>query len=399
MSSGFPTSLILGIWIMENSRLEEQRRAMVAAVRRGASQRSVVRCFGVSLHTVQRWVERAADQRLDRVDWTDRPDGPQHPTHRTDIDMENLIIETRDPLRQESDLGEYGAASVHRTLLERGLSNVPSIRTINRIFDRRGVLDARHAPRRKAPPLGWYLPDVRGARVEWDSFDLIEGLKIKDGPLTEVLNGVSLHGGLVVSGPQTAAITAKAILLALIEHWKVWGLPAYAQFDNGTVFQGPHQYSDVISRVMRLCLSLGVIPAFVPPAEKGFQAAIEGYNAQWQAKVWTRFEHESLESLQAPSIRYVTAHRHRTRQRRDGAPQRSPFPTHGSLDLQDHPADYPEAYPVYIRRTTQTGSVSVLGHDFPVDDQWGGRLVRCQVLLSEHRIHFFRLRRRDPQDQ
>jgi len=88
-----------------------------------------------------------------------------------------------------------------------------------------------------------------------------------------------------------------------------------------------------------------------------------------------------------------------TRQRRDGAPQRSPFPTHWSLDLPDHPADYPEACLVYIRRTTQTGSVSVLGHDFPVDDQWVGRLVRCQVLLSEHRIHFFRLRRRDPQDQ
>ena len=372
---------------------------MVAAVRRGASQRSVAHCFGVSLHMVQRWVERAADQRLDRVDWNDRPDGPQHPTNRTAIDMENLIIETREHLRQESDLGEYGAASVRRTLLERGLSNVPSVRTINRIFDRRGVLDARHSPRRKAPPAGWYLPEVRGTRVELDSFDLIEGLKIKDGPLVEVLNGVSLHGGLVVSWPQTAAITAKAILVALIEHWKVWGLPAYAQFDNGTVFQGPHQYADVISRVMRLCLSLGIIPVFVPPAEKGFQAAIEGYNAKWQAKVWTRFEHESLEALQAQSIRYVTAHRHRTRQRRDGAPQRSPFPTNWSLDLQDHPADYPEACLVYIRRTTQTGSVSVLGHDFSVDDQWGGRLVRCQVVLSEHCIRFFRLRRRDPQDQ
>ena len=150
---------------------------------------------------------------------------------------------------------------------------------------------------------------------------------------------------------------------------------------------------------MRLCLSLGVIPVFVPPAEKGFQAAIEGYNAKWQAKVWTRFEHESLATLQAQSIRYVTAHRHRTRQRRDGAPARFPFPANGSLNLQDHPADYPEARLVYIRRTTQTGSVSVLGYDFPVDDQWAGRLVRCEVLLTEHRIRFFRLRRRAPQEQ
>jgi hypothetical protein len=190
---------------------------MVAAVRRGAAQRSVARCFGVSLHTVQRWVERAAGQRLDRVDWPDRPAGPQHPPHRTAIDMENLIIETRDHLRQASDLGEYGAEAVHRTHLELGLSKVPSIRTINRIFDRRGVLDARHAPRRKAPPAGWYLPEVSRAQVEVDSFDLIEGLKIKDGPLVEVLNEVSLQSGLVVSWPHPAAITAKTILLALKE--------------------------------------------------------------------------------------------------------------------------------------------------------------------------------------
>ena len=372
---------------------------MVTALRRGQPQRQVARRFGVSLSTVQFWLQRAEGQRLDRVDWSDRPAGPHRPANRTNIDMEDLIITTRDDLRQESALGEYGAEAVHRALRERGLSQVPSIRTIHRVFDRRGVLDARQTPRRKAPPSGWYLPQVRDARVELDSFDLIEGLKIKDGPLVEVLNGVSLHSGLVVSWPHIAAITAKTILPALIEHWKIWGLPAYAQFDNGTVFHGPHQHPDVISRVMRLCLSLGVIPVFVPPAEKGFQAAIEGYNAKWQGKVWTRFKYESLEALQAQSTRYVTAHRQRTRQRRDSAPQRTPFPTNWSLDLQAHPADYPDASLIYIRRTAQTGAVSILGHDVPVEEQWAGRLVRCQVLLAQQRIRFFRLRRRNPQDQ
>lgn len=372
---------------------------MVAAVRGGQPQRQVARCFGVSLSTVQFWVQRAQDQRLDRVDWSDRLVGPHRPANRTVIDLEDLIIETRDYLRQQSDLGEYGAAAVRRILLERGLPHVPSIRTINRVFERRGVLDARHPPRRKAPLPGWYLPAVGRARAELDSFDLIEGLKIKDGPLVEVLNGVSLHGGLVASWPQAAAISAKAIVPALIEHWKVWGLPAYAQFDNGTVFQGPHQHPDVISRVMRLGLSLGVVPVFVPPAEKGFQAAIEGYNAKWQAKVWMRFEHASLAALQDQSTRYVTAHRHRTRQRRDTAPARTRFPDHWALDLQYHPADYPQARLVYIRRTTQTGRVSVLGHEFEVDDHWTGRLLRCEVWLAENCLRFFRLRRRAPQDQ
>ena len=102
-------------------------------------------------------------------------------------------------------------------------------------------------------------------------------------------------------------MTAKGAVEALVEHWRAVGLPAYAQFDNDTIFQGPHQHPDVVGRVMRLCLGLGVVPVFAPPREPGFQAAIENYNGRWQAKVWARFAHESLEGLLARSGRYVAA--------------------------------------------------------------------------------------------
>lgn len=372
---------------------------MVAAVRRGRSRRRVARRFGVSLSTVQFWIERAGATRLDRVDWSDRPDGPRNPANRTGTEMEDLVVAIRDELRRESDLGEYGAQAVHRALLERGHEQVPSVRTINRVFERRGLFDHRRRVRRKAPPKGWYPPDAAQARSEIDQADLVEGLKIKAGPLVEVLNVVSLHGGLVGSWPEEAAITAKKIVAALVEHWRAWGLPRYAQFDNGTVFQGPHHRKDAIGRTMRLCLSPGVAPVFAPPAEKGFQAAIEGYNGLWQAKVWTRFEHASLEALQGRSARYVSAHRRRTRQRRDAAPERRPFPTSWKLDLQRHPADYPGARLIFIRRTTQAGQANVPGHRLAVDDKWGGRLVRCEVLLGEGVVRFYRLRRRAPAEQ
>src|SRR6185436_4580079 len=97
----------------------------------------------------------------------------------------------------------------------------------------------------------------------------------------------------------------------VLAHWRAEGLPTYVQFDNDTRFQGPHQHADVISSVMRQCLSLGVVPVFVPPRESGFQAAIESFNGRWQAKVWTRFVHGSLPALQAQSARYVAAHRQR----------------------------------------------------------------------------------------
>ena len=365
----------------------------MAAVRQGASLRAVAREFHVSLLTVQRWVHRAEGQRLDRVDWADRSHAPHH-DHRTAPSLEDLVLTVRGALKATSDLGEYGAAAIRRELLARGVSAAPAVRTIGRIVDRRGALDARTRVRRPPPPPGWYLPEVASGHAELESFDIVEGLVIQGGPHVEVLNGISLHGGLVASWPR-AAITAQTATDALIEHWQEVGLPAYAQFDNDTRFQGPHQHADVIGRVIRLCLSLDVVPVFVPPRETGFQAAIESLNGRWQMKVWVRFHHDSLAALQAQSARYIAASRLRAAVRIEAAPPRRPFPRPWRLNLQGPP----RGRLVFLRRTSGQGSVSLLGHTFGVAPLWPHRLVRGEVDLDAGAIRFFALRRRAPDQQ
>ena len=175
-----------------------RRRAMVEAVRRGRSQQQVARDFGVSPGTVNRWVRHAQGQRLDRVDWSDRP-RVSYTTQRTEAGIEDLVLEVRLQLQVESDLGFHGAEAILQALRGRHIDPLPSERTIYRILRRRGVLDGRHRVRRPPPPPGWYLPEVARRSRELDSFDVVEGLVIKGGPQVEVLNGVSLHGGLVAS--------------------------------------------------------------------------------------------------------------------------------------------------------------------------------------------------------
>jgi putative transposase len=231
----------------------------------------------VSPATVNHWVQQTRGQRLDRVDWHDRSRAPRHPP-RTGAAIEDEVLAVRRELAQTSDLGFHGAEAIHDVLAARHLPGLPTVRTINRILRRSGVLDGQVRVRRRPPPVGWYLPEVAARRRELDCFDVVEGLVIKDGPHVEVLNGISLHGGLAVSWPREASITAKVVVGCLIEHWQAVGLPGYAQFDNDTIFQGTHAHPDVVGRVMRLCLSLGVVPVFVPPREPGFQAIMEGYN-------------------------------------------------------------------------------------------------------------------------
>jgi len=364
---------------------------MVALVRRGAPLRQAAGEFPVVPSTVLFWTRRAGTERLDRVDWADRPRGPRTPGNRSPRTMEDLVLSLRVELKTTSDLGEFGAQAIHAALRERGGDALPSVRTVGRILERRGALDGQYRLRRPAPPPGWYLPDLAAGQAELDSFDIVEGLVIKGGMAVEVLTGISLHGGLGAAWPQ-AAITTPVTVDTLVAHWREVGLPTYAQFDNDTCFQGAHVHPDTLGQVPRLCLSLGVVPVFVPPRESGFQAAIENFNGRWQAKVWARFEHTSRGGVQSQSAKYIAASRRKAAPRIESAPPRRPFPARWAFD----PRVRPQGCLVFLRRTSDDGAVTFLGHTFPVDPAWCHRLVRAEVDLNAQAIRFYALRRREP---
>jgi leucine-zipper of insertion element IS481 len=366
---------------------------MVAAVRGGVSQRAVARQFGVGLATVALWVGRARGQPLERADWADRSSRPHRVPQRTPLAMEALVLETRRELKEQSALGEFGAVAIQRALRDAGQPVVPAVRTIGRILERRGALDRQQRVRRRPPPTGWYLPAVAARQAEVDSIDVVEGLVIKGGPEVVVLTAISVHGGLSAAWPATA-VSARSTVDALTAHWREVGLPAYAQFDNDPRFQGPHQHTDVVGRVMRLCLSLAIVPVFAPPRESGFQASIESFNGRWPQKVWARFQHDSLAALAAQSAAYITASR-RLALRIEGAPPRRVFPPDWQLDLHARP----HGRIVFLRRTSERGAVELLGHTFTVDPSWVHRLVRSEVDLTAGELRFYALRRQAPAEQ
>jgi len=314
---------------------------------------------------VQYWARRAGGRRLDRVDWEDRSRRPRQ-TRRTARAVEDHVLAVRRWLQRESALGEYGAPAIERALV------------------------AAAWPRRPAGT----CPEVARGEAELDSFDIIEGLALAGGRRFEVLTGVSLHGGLAAAWPMPW-VGARAVVPLLVRHWGAVGLPGYAQFDNDTIFQGAHQHRDSVSRVVRLCLALTVVPVFAPVQETGFQAAIESFNGRWQAKVWERFAHANLRAVQHRSARYIRAQRERVVARIDAAPPRRPLAAGWEFDLQQHP----RGTIVFLRRTTAAGAIELLGRRFPVDRHWLHRLVRAEVDLTAGEIRVHALRRREPADQ
>lgn len=367
---------------------------MVAAVRQGNSLRAVARRFHVSLRTVQVWVERARGQRLDRVDWRTRPRGRRIPVNRTRRPVERRVLTLRQYLRTSDVLGEHGALAIQRALAAERTTPLPAVRTIGRILARHGALDHRRRLRRPPPPPGWYLPAVASRRAELELFDVIEDLKLAGGPLIDVLTGAALHSGLPSAWPLRQASTTH-ILPCLAGHWCAVGLPTYAQFDNDTRFQGAHQHPDVFGRVSRLCLQLGITPVFAPPREFGLQNPIEHFNGLYQAKVWRRFHFASLIALRAHTVRYLAARRQRLAARVGSAPARQPWPS----GWEFHPDRLPAGCVIFIRRTSDQGQLTLLGHTWSIDRHWTHRLVRAEVDLAHSVIRCYALRRSAPDEQ
>ena len=370
---------------------------MVAAVREGQSLRRVAHQFGLSLATVQFWVQRAADKPLDHVDWEDGSHAPHQQARQTAADVQGRILTLRQELVQHSDLGEHGAQAIRNRLLalaDTDLGAVPSVATIKRILQGHGVFDARKRVRRPPPPPGWYLPEVANKRADIDETDYVQDLAIEGGPSVWVLNTISLQGGWCASWP-SLAMRATFVRECLIAHWRQWGLPDYAQFDNGTVFAGGHVHPDTIGSVTRLCLSLQVTPVFAVPRELGIQSGIESYNNRWQQKVWQRFHVADLEELTLRSDRYVAAVRQKNRQRHAGSASRRAF----AKEWREPQPLERRGCLLYLRRTSGQGNVDLLGHEFAVSSTWLHRLVRCEVDLSCDVIRVYGLRRQEPDEQ
>ncbi len=357
------------------------------------SLREAARRWKLDLRTVRRWVDRAQGQRLDRVDFDARSHRPRKTT-RTSTADEDRVLAIRTRLRDHSVLGDYGADAIVLELATMPDAPKLSRSTISRILLRRGAVEKRRRVRRRSPPPGWYLPLVARGEAELDSFDHIEDLVIQGGVRFDVLTGISLAGGIPAAFLQDRR-SAERTVNDLLTHWRRQGLPGYAQFDNGTVFLGNRRHRDAIGRVVRLCLSLGVIPVFAPPREHGVQNLIEGFNSLWLRKVWRRRTWTSRDELGTRSDLYIDALFERRAQRRDNAPPRRPFPSDWKLDL-NAPL---QGSMILLRRGSEQGTIDVLGNRFDVAPEWSHRLTRAEVDFDTHEVRIYGLSRRQPDVQ
>jgi hypothetical protein len=292
------------------------------------------------------------------------------------------------------DLGFVGATAIFEQLQRQMGAGTPSVRTIARIIAQEGLQVRKRRLRTAPPPPGWYLPRLAARLADLDSCDVVEDLRLEGGPLFQVLTLRAQWQAAAAAWP-ALSVGAAHTCQSLLGHWRKHGLPTYAQFDNGTIFQGGHNWPDTFGQVTRFCLALGVSPVFAPQAEHGVQNLIEHFNGLWQQKVWLRFHHPSLREVQQTSDRFISAWCARRVRSTEAAPSRPALPTSGQLDLRV----LSPGTVIYLRRCDDAGHARVLGHDLPISAAWAHRLTRIEIDLSLTTIRCYGLRRNAPFDQ
>jgi putative transposase len=174
-----------------------------------------------------------------------------------------------------------GAAQIRAELDVLGYTPLPSLRTIHRIIARAGL---SCPPLRLAPSIArnaYPGPQAQDSN-QLHQVDVVGPRDLKKSSNRDYLLiykdvfDQSVYLELVENRQMTG------ILEFLVHAWQRVGIPEHVQFDNGREFCGLGTPARFLSRVIRLCLRVGIEPIFIPQGKPQHNGSVENFNGWFQ---------------------------------------------------------------------------------------------------------------------
>lgn len=301
---------------------EELRKEAVRRRNGGESAEEVAKALGRTSRWVRKWVARYEEGACDAKWAKGRSRAPHSSPGRTPAEMARLIIEARKRL-QANPRAQYGALAVAWELHRMGVEPVPNRWTIEREVARAGLARPRarvagYVPKGVPYPNG---PAPEPGQVH--QADMIGPRHLHGGAQFYVLNvlDVGSHeaSSEIFTSPRPDLVSA-----GLLRAWAHVGVPAVAQFDNGTAFRGaiPPAYA-YFGPVVAACLDLGVTPRFIPLREPWRNGVVEHFNDVWDKSFFRTETFTGLEHLTVENATFVGFHNseHRYSAHRGASPK------------------------------------------------------------------------------
>ena len=107
---------------------------------------------------------------------------------------------------------------------------------------------------------------------------------------------------------QYACPTMNNVIEFLLDCWTKNAISNYLWMGNGASFIGDLMHPRHFSRVVRLCLHLGVEPVFIAPSKPWMNGTIEDFNGDFWGKLWEREQWTDLEHIRSEAKIFLMRH-------------------------------------------------------------------------------------------
>lgn len=247
----------------------EIRAQAIRRYENGESSKKIYQSLGRSKAWFFKWLRRS---KYDGENWAQsRSRKPYHTPKRINEAMEQAVVETRKFLEKEL-YAQIGALNISWRLKQQGI-NPPPIPTINKILKRNNLIHKRT----KYQPKGVNYPTVEVTKSNHlHEFDVIGPRYLKTDGRFYSANIIDAYDRRCSVNP-TRRQTRIDITNALIRCWQTLGIPTYLQMDNNLPRRGSNRYPHSFGLVIRLCLTLGIQPLFIPIKEPWRNGIIERF--------------------------------------------------------------------------------------------------------------------------
>lgn len=369
---------------MESSNQEQQRREAVRRVLAGEPVSAVASDLGRTPPWVRKWVER-----YDPTDDTwaaSHSRAPHAVANRTDTETEALVVKVRKRLADEP-WAQVGASAIAWELTKLGVTDPPTLRTIERIVARHDL--ARRDRRGRYTPKGTPYPAPPAvAPNACQQGDTVGPRHLDGGQLFYAFNVVDL-GRRKAAGQICASKSAASHAAALTAIWTRLGVPVRLQLDNQQALAGAGRAPGLL---VRLCLAHGVTATFIPYAEPWRNGVVEHFNDTFDKKFFRTERFDDVTTLVDRYAAFETFHNatHRYSALKGATPDQVEARAAGFAPrLPDPGVDVPDSFDglsgtvEWIRLIRSDRQLRVLAHSYTMPDEVVYEYVTATLIVED----------------
>jgi putative transposase len=254
------------------------RKRAIALHLQGWKKSEIARKIQRSRPWVDRWIKRYRPE-APTLSLQDRSRAPKHSRWCSLERIQRMVIQSREQ-REQGQRAKYqyaliSAQAIYYELRELGISPLPSSRTIHRWLKRAGRVPERRSQKGHNPTYP-VLPCQAVNDVQ--ELDFKGPFYLQDHSHKYYLVALRDKWSKKTALRALANKSMDAILDFLVSAWQKMGCPKCLKMDNCLDFRGSNRHPRALSKLMRVCLDLGIQPVFIPICEPWRNGVVENLN-------------------------------------------------------------------------------------------------------------------------